>query len=63
MTTSKPPKRRIVKTWALLDEALAIWQADVRDWYKAQAGVDDVTDDLLHVVNVLREMRMEVESS
>jgi hypothetical protein len=65
----KPPKAKIQKAHALADELLAIWQTDIRPWYRKGnmwevlgTGPSIVIDeDLIGILNTFREMRVEVE--
>jgi hypothetical protein len=62
---TKPPKAKIRKMHTLLDEALGIWQSDVREWAEATQDTwmvpSDVTEELIFIAEVLRRMRVEVE--
>jgi hypothetical protein len=67
--TTKPPKAKIIKAHKLADELLALWQTDVRPWYRAtDAGTLDripaetVNMDLYNVVEMFRTLRNEVEA-
>ena len=66
---AKSPKAKIQKAHKLAAELLALWQRDIRPWYRdnvaSEYGEETELIDfrVLNALNTFREMRIEVEDN